>query len=118
MRDLLKAEKNKNKKLSRKRKEKELSSNISGANFQIDVTDDRFSSVLDGDDARFGIDKTDPQYKETAGMKTLLSEQTKRRKIKRSRTSSNRVDGAISKRPTTDDNPLSSLVQKIKTNVT
>lgn len=119
MRDLLKVEKNKNKKLSRKRKEKELASNISGTNFQIDVTDGRFSSVLDGDDARFGIDKTDPQYKETAGMKTLLSEQTKRRKIKRSRTSSNEVDGAISKKPTTtEDNTLSSLVQKIKTNVT
>ena len=41
------------------------------------------SDVLDGTDDRFGIDRTNPMYKETGAMKSLLEEQTKRRKKNR-----------------------------------
>lgn len=60
-----------------------LAANVSGQEFQIDTTDDRFAALLDGTDDRFGIDRTNPMYKETGAMKTLLEEQTKRRKKNR-----------------------------------
>lgn len=85
MRGLQRIEKNKSKKLrgSRKRKEKELASSVSGKDFHIDTKDARFAAVLEGTDDRFGIDRTDPNYKETEAMKEILSEQTKRRKAKK-----------------------------------
>ena len=78
-------EKNKGKKLKglRKRKEAKFAAEVSGTNFKVNVKDDRFKSVLDGSDGRFGIDKTDPSYKDTPAMREILSEQTKRRKTKR-----------------------------------
>ncbi len=84
MRDLMRIDKNKSKKLrgSRKRREDEMAANVSGLDFQIDTTDDRFAAVLEGRDDRFGIDRTDPQYKETPAMRKILAEQTKRRKEK------------------------------------
>jgi hypothetical protein len=85
MRGLQRIEKNKSKKLkgSRKRKEKELANTVSGKEFHIDTNDSRFAAVLEGTDDRFGIDRTDPNYKETKAMKEILSEQTKRRKAKK-----------------------------------
>lgn len=84
MRDLIRIDKNKSKKLkgSRKRKEQDMVSNASGLDFKIDTTDSRFSAVLEGDDDRFGIDRTNPNYKETPAMREILAEQTKRRKEK------------------------------------
>ena len=84
MRDLIRIEKNKSKKLrgSRKRKERDIVSNTSGLDFKIDTSDSRFAAVLDGTDQRFGIDRTDPQYKETPAMQEILSVQAKRRKKK------------------------------------
>jgi len=82
MRGLMRIEKNKDKKLrgKRKRKEEALASTVSGGDFQINLQDDRFNSLLDGNDARFGIDRTDPNFKETPGMLAVLKEQNKRRK--------------------------------------
>lgn len=73
MRDLIRIDKNKSKELrgSRKRKVQDIASNTSGLDFKID-----------GTDQRFGIDRTDPQYKETPAMREILSAQTKRRKKK------------------------------------
>ena len=48
-----------------------------------DTNDDRFSALLEGTDDRFGIDRTNPAFKETTAMKTLLEEQAKRRKKNR-----------------------------------
>ena len=86
MRGLTKLERHANKKLKGKRKRQleTLASNVSGQDFHIDTTDDRFSALLDGSDDRFGIDRTNPAYKETGAMKELLQEQSKRRKKKRS----------------------------------
>ncbi len=84
MRELIRLDKNKSKKLkgSRKRKEQDIMSNASGLDFKIDTTDSRFAAVLEGDDDRFGIDRTNPNYKETPAMREILDEQTKRRKEK------------------------------------
>lgn len=46
--------------------------------FKVDLQDDRFKSLFDGN-AKFGIDMTSTEYKETAGVKQILSEQRKRR---------------------------------------
>ena len=85
MRGLERLEKNKDKKLrgARKRKEDKVAANTTGTDFKVDVTDERFSQVLDGSDNRFGIDRTDPNFKETSAMREILAEQTRRRKKKR-----------------------------------
>ena len=107
MRGLAKLEKHANKKLKGKRKRQleTLASNVSGQEFKIDTTDNRFAALLDGTDDRFGIDRTNPLYKETGAMKTLLEEQTKRRKKNRGK----RDDGARAGNGTgMNDGPVSS----------
>ena len=85
MRDILKIDKNKSKKLkgSRKRKQEELAATTSGQGFKIDTSDSRFSALLDGSDARFGIDKLDPRYKETPAMREIMDAQSHSRKSKK-----------------------------------
>lgn len=124
IRGLQRIEKNKGKKLKggRKRKEEKITKDVSGTNFKVDVEDSRFAAVLDGTDGRFGIDKTDPNYKDTAAMRDILAEQTKRRKKKRQKTkpssSAPAPDvSADSNAKTLGSNALSSLVQRLKTKV-
>ena len=90
MRGLEKLERHANKKLrgKRKRQLENLAANVSGQGFQVDTKDDRFSALLEGNDDRFGIDRTNPAFKETTAMKTLLEEQAKRRKKNRGKSSS------------------------------
>lgn len=85
MRGLEKLERHANKKLrgKRKRQLENLAANVSGQGFQVDTKDDRFSALLEGADDRFGIDRTNPAFKETTAMKNLLEEQAKRRKKNR-----------------------------------
>ena len=85
MRGLAKLERHAGKKLKgkRKRQMETLAANVSGQEFQVDTSDDRFAALLDGTDDRFGIDRTNPMFKETGAMKTLIEEQTKRRKKSR-----------------------------------
>ena len=82
IRGIQRLEKNQHKKFtgSRKRNEAKRAADVAGTTFQINVDDPRFGAVLDGTDARFGIDKTAPQFKNTTAMRTILSEQSKRRK--------------------------------------
>ncbi|EEC44270.1 predicted protein [Phaeodactylum tricornutum CCAP 1055/1] len=89
MRGLQRLEKNKDKKFtgSRKRNEVALAANVTGTEFHVDTSDQRFKAVLDGTDDRFGIDRTDPSFKETPAMREILKEQTLRRKDKRRRKS-------------------------------
>jgi hypothetical protein len=75
---------------------------------------------LEGSDDRFGIDKTDPHYKETSAMREILSEQTKRRKKKRQKTEPDAVAPDVSAENTgksVGSNALSSLVQRLKSKV-
>ncbi len=85
IRGLQRIEKNKDKKLcgTRKRKELAIRADVTGKDFKVDVKDSRFSAVLDGADGRFGIDRTDPNFKETPAMQEILEEQMKRRKTKK-----------------------------------
>jgi len=85
IRGIQRMEKNKDKKLKggRKRKEEKLASAVSGTDFKVNTEDNRFAAVLEGSDGRFGIDKTDPNYKDTSAMREILAEQTQRRKKKR-----------------------------------
>merc|ERR1712238_457769 len=71
IRGIQRLEKNKGKKLkgSRKRKETKIAADVSGTSFKVDVKDNRFKAVLDGSDSRFGIDKTDPTFKDTSVMR-------------------------------------------------
>ena len=124
MRDLVRIEKNKSKKLkgSRKRKEEDIATNASGLDFKLDTKDNRFAAVLDGADGRFGIDKTDPQFKETPAMRDILAEQTKRRKSKkRARPAANTDVNADTMNAGTSESTgamaLSSLVKNLKSKV-
>jgi len=89
--------------------------------FEVDTADDRFKAVLDGQDDRFGIDRTDPSFKETRNMEKILSEQTKRRKKKRRDVA---IDASAedleSKKgqPSAGAAALSALVSRLKSNAT
>ena len=116
-------EKNKSKKLkgARKRKEAALEASLVGTGFKVDVDDSRFKAVLDGTDDRFGIDRTDPQYKETPAMREIMAEQTRRRK-KRKTKIANAVAPDVSANDLGDASAgasaLSSLVSRLKQKVT
>ena len=49
----------------------------------VDASDGRFAAVFEGRDGRFGIDKTDPSFRETEGMKAVLKVQQENRRKKR-----------------------------------
>ncbi len=129
IRGIQRMEKNKGKKLkgSRKRKEAKKAADVSGSNFKINVDDDRFKAVLDGSDGRFGIDKTDPNFKDTTAMRNILSEQTKRRKNKRQKKAHNSQNAVVTNENGSKANTsgkgasgasaLSFLVQKLKSQV-
>lgn len=124
MRDLVRIEKNKSKKLkgARKRKEAEIKNNAVGMEFKLDTKDNRFASLLDGSDDRFGIDRTDPQYKETPAMRDILAEQTKRRKSKKRARPSENTDVSAEammtgKAESSGALALSSLVKNLKSKV-
>lgn len=131
MRGIARLEKNKNKKLkgSRKRKELEKTETIAGVDFKINASDKRFSALLEGDDERFGIDVTDPHYKDTPAMREILAEQSKRRKNKRlkketpepQKTVGNVDADMLSKEGTANNSAgavaLSNLVRSLKTKV-
>ena len=115
--------KNRDKKLrgSRKRKEAEIAANVSGTEFKIDTTDERFAALLEGNDERFGIDRTDPQYKETPAMNEVLAEQTKRRNAKKRAKIAvgdmNADLAGVSGSPSSGALALSSLVKSLKQNL-
>ena len=123
IRGIQRMEKNKDKKLrgSRKRKEDRLAAAVSGADFKVNMGDNRFSAVLDGTDDRFGIDKTDPNYKETPGMREILAEQTKSRQKKRRKSAPEKAIPDVSAEcggKNAGSSALSALVQRLKSKVT
>jgi hypothetical protein len=78
---------------------------------------------LEGTDDRFGIDKTDPAFKETPAMREILEQQKKRRKKKKSQAVSEAVtDIDADKMESTHVESsgalaLSSLVKSLKSKV-
>lgn len=78
MNEILRAEKKKNKKKGKKgKKDAEEAAGLQ-EDFKIAVDDDRFKAVFD--DHEFAIDPSNPKFKATSGMKTLLEEGRKKRK--------------------------------------
>ena len=84
MRGLARIQKQKETKSRRKKLAEEA--DVSGADFKINILDDRFSSLLDGTNARFGIDPTDPNFRNTPAMKEILTEQSRRRRRRQKNT--------------------------------
>ena len=82
MRGIERIEKMKHKKLTKARKKKEdrKAKEVVGTNFKVKTNDDRFAAVFDGVDDNFGIDKTNPSFRDTEAMKDILEAQSKNRK--------------------------------------
>jgi hypothetical protein len=122
MRGLVRMDKLKGHKLkgARKRKQEKLSSNVSGGDFKIDTKDSRFASVFQGENDRFGIDRTDPNFRETEAMRQILMEQTAQRKA-RKRVKKDTVAPNINAEQGTKNSggaaALSSLVMSLKSKV-
>ncbi|KAL5421906.1 hypothetical protein PMIN04_005149 [Paraphaeosphaeria minitans] len=77
MNDVLKAEKAKKK----GKKNKKAAKEVPADNFEINTNDPRFAKLFESHD--FAIDPTNPRFKETSGMKKLLEEGRKKRKLDR-----------------------------------
>lgn len=82
MRGLAKLERQSNKKLKGKRKRQfeTLAANVSGQDFCIDASDNRFAALLNGTNDSYGIDRTHPSFRDTVAMKKLLQERSERMK--------------------------------------
>ena len=93
--------------------------NVVGTEFKVDMEDNRFKAVLDGTDDRFGIDRTDPQYKETPGMREIMAEQTRRRKKRKTKRAESVVPNVSSESGSASKgaSALSSLVSRLKQKV-
>lgn len=121
IRGLQRLEQNKSKKLkgARKRKEAARETNLMGTGFKVDMEDNRFGAVLDGMDDRFGIDRTDPNYKETPAMREIMAEQTRRRKKRKTKFAEAVVPNisAESNESNSGASALSSLVSRLKQKV-
>lgn len=122
MRGLVRVDKLKGKKLkgARKRKQDKLAANVSGTGFKINTTDNRFAAVLQGADDRFGIDRTDPNYKDTEAMREILVEQSKHRKARKRQKKGPVAPNVSAEKSTATTGgaaALSSLVMSLKTKV-
>lgn len=113
MREIALAEKQKKKNKIKKKNKKGTSDNLQSSDFQINVDDNRFNKLFDGD-ANFGIDKTSVEFKETPGIKQILEEQRQRKKNQK-KTHSNM---SLERTPTTSEETstadIGNLVNKIK----
>ncbi|EED21981.1 pre-rRNA processing protein Esf1, putative [Talaromyces stipitatus ATCC 10500] len=79
MNEIEKAEKKARKK-GKKGKSKQEQEHVAGDDFQVDVADPRFASLYESHE--FAIDPTNPKFKPTSGMKALLEEGRKRRRVR------------------------------------
>lgn len=78
MNEIEKAEKKARKK-GKKGKSKQEQEPVAGDDFQVDVADPRFASLYESHE--YAIDPTNPKFKATSGMKALLEEGRKRRRV-------------------------------------
>jgi hypothetical protein len=128
MRGLERKEKNKVKQLkgARRRNEERFAAGVVGTNFQVNTFDERFKKVMEGTDERFGIDRTDPSFKDTPAMRHILEEQSRHRKRHRASQqielshiiADDTVDVAKNvSAPKSDSSSLGALVVSIKANI-
>ena len=111
-----------NSKVSSKKKRKlskskaKLLAETEADSFQVDITDDRFSKVLDGH-ADYGIDRLSTDYRATPGMEKFLNERNSRKMLAErdassARESTNNEEGD----PVVSATNLSLLTKKLKKN--
>lgn len=81
MRKVEQAERDKSKGKKNKRKKAKATEAAPVDDFKLDVSDDRFNKLFEGD-SNFGIDKTSTDYRATAATQEILNEQAKRRERK------------------------------------
>ncbi|ANZ74518.1 BA75_00102T0 [Komagataella pastoris] len=108
MKDIVKAEKQKKRK--GKSKTKNIDQEMLQDDFKPDLKDERFTEIFE--EHEFAIDPTQAQFKETATMKEILKERSKRShesKISKSKKQKKEV-----KEPTENGNDIQNLVKKIK----
>ncbi|KAF5355710.1 hypothetical protein D9756_003720 [Leucocoprinus leucothites] len=106
MKAVLRAEKRKGKRNKKNQKNKNAGEQELQEDFTINVSDDRFKALHE--DHQFAIDPTNPQFKETKGMKAFLEERQRRQKGERGE-DHQRVD-----QPQVNDRGLKSLVESVK----
>ncbi|KAJ8125238.1 hypothetical protein O1611_g8400 [Lasiodiplodia mahajangana] len=113
MNEITRAEKKKSKKFKKGKKQDEDHGGLQEG-FEMNVNDDRFKAVFE--DHEFAIDPSNPKFKATPGMKKLLEEGRKKRKIKSDDFDApSEVSGKAKKQKIkTTDNELSSLVESIR----
>lgn len=110
-----KLEKKLKKKLEKELTEDNNNSSNGHNNTGIDLSDDRFKRVFEGD-SKFGIDRTSNEFKSTPGMETILQEQRKRRekKSQQSNNKNNNDDINNSNNRNNDKEEIHSLANKLK----
>ncbi|KAL3497052.1 hypothetical protein BJX62DRAFT_192241 [Aspergillus germanicus] len=120
MNEIAKAEKQARKKKGKRRGKDQPAQEITD-NFEIDVSDPRFSRLFQNHE--FAIDPTNPKFKATSGMKALLEEGRKRRRDRDDRgdeeedqTRDSKKQKQRSKKASTenDTDELKKLVEKVK----
>lgn len=89
---------------TKKKKRKHKDSEEKADDFQVNVNDDRFSALFSSH--LYNIDPTDPHYKKTKGMETLINEKIKRRK--------DDSESVVKEKPVKKDAELSVLVKSVK----
>ena len=101
-----------------KSKAKLLAEKKTGDEFELDMNDNRFSKVLEGD-ADYGIDRLSNEYRPTAAMEMILNERNNRKIAAEkdcTRMSSVRKADTIEETAPISSNKLSSLANKLKKN--
>ncbi|CAG9840016.1 unnamed protein product [Diabrotica balteata] len=93
------------KKSKKKRKNKNKDDQKPGEDFEVNVKDERFSALFTSH--HYNIDPTDPHYKKTKAMETLVNEKLKRR-------AENGQEEVAVKKPKYKNAELSSLVKSVK----
>lgn len=119
MNEIEKAEKKARKKKKGKGKEGQ-DEKAPGDDFEIDVNDPRFASLYENHE--FAIDPTNPRFKDTAGMRALLEEGRKRRRLREEadgdepddRTKKHKKASSQRENAGDDDLDLKKLVARVK----
>ncbi|CAL9735847.1 pre-rRNA-processing protein Esf1p [Monosporozyma servazzii] len=110
MNEILRSEKEKKKRSKFQNRER-----IVEDEFKPNLDDDRFNEIFE--DRDFAIDPSQPDFKETAAMKTILEERSKRSRGKGNGKNKNNHSSKGKKRSSNDDNEksdISNIVSKLK----
>lgn len=113
-------DKSKGKKGNKRKKAKQLAEDVPVDDFKLDVSDDRFTKLFEGD-SNFGIDKTSTEYRATSATQEILNEQAKRRARKEQQREAKSSFSQQQSAPSTtadakadNDSNVDSLVNKLK----